>query len=358
MKTILLLLSETLLEEHVGVKRVAIFYASELRLKGIKVDLGFFKNSLFYKVTSSQIETDFYSYKSTARLDKIKHSELVDPGKYDYVLISCPWLIKDEFPPLRNSIGIILDLIPNLIALNIVKFPGKYFDCFQFAAEHSKGFDYFAKYSKFILSISHSTTRDFLNWSRNIDLKNRTRTILPFKRATGSLTESRSKKNILLVNSIDPRKNLYLACEVLAKVGEKHDLKVTFVGKARANEKYISDSFGLLKKNSISYEWIRDCSDSFLVELYKRSTCLFFPSIYEGLGLPILEAQNFHCPVVTSKGSSCGEIAFFSELLADHNDIQRFYDILDRLLTEEHKFDFESQWRTLMMKYNDLSGIF
>lgn len=59
----------------------------------------------------------------------------------------------------------------------------------------------------------------------------------------------------------------------------------------------------------------REGSDELLIELYKKAKCLIYPSLYEGFGLPVIEAMSFGCPVVASNTESlkesCGEAATF-----------------------------------------------
>lgn len=58
-------------------------------------------------------------------------------------------------------------------------------------------------------------------------------------------------------------------------------------------------------------------SQTELIELYRGATLFAFPSLYEGFGFPILEAMSFGIPVLTSQGSSCGEVAGNAALLVD-----------------------------------------
>lgn len=58
-------------------------------------------------------------------------------------------------------------------------------------------------------------------------------------------------------------------------------------------------------------------NDDELVELYKNSLGLIFPSLYEGFGIPILEAQGFGCPVVTSNISAMPEVAGDGAVIVD-----------------------------------------
>src|SRR5581483_8365297 len=58
-------------------------------------------------------------------------------------------------------------------------------------------------------------------------------------------------------------------------------------------------------------------SDAELVALYQMANCLVFPSLYEGFGLPVLEAMSAGCPVITSNVSSLPEVAGNAGLLID-----------------------------------------
>ncbi|BAV07526.1 glycosyltransferase [Filimonas lacunae] len=51
-----------------------------------------------------------------------------------------------------------------------------------------------------------------------------------------------------------------------------------------------------------------EANDQVLVSLYKNAKALIYPSIYEGYGLPVLEAMSLGCPVITSRLSSIPEV--------------------------------------------------
>ena len=57
-----------------------------------------------------------------------------------------------------------------------------------------------------------------------------------------------------------------------------------------------------------------------LVALYNAATVFVFPSVYEGFGLPVLEAMQSGCPVVTTKGGSLAEVAGDAAYLVDGYD--------------------------------------
>jgi len=58
-------------------------------------------------------------------------------------------------------------------------------------------------------------------------------------------------------------------------------------------------------------------SDQDLIAVYQMATCFIFPSLYEGFGLPVVEAMTAGCPVITTTSSSLPEVAGDAALLVD-----------------------------------------
>jgi glycosyltransferase involved in cell wall biosynthesis len=69
------------------------------------------------------------------------------------------------------------------------------------------------------------------------------------------------------------------------------------------------DQLQTLESNGIAYRTHIHVTDGRLLELYKSSDIVVFASLYEGFGLPIVEAQAIGRPVVTSNGCSMPEVA-------------------------------------------------
>src|SRR6185436_17413106 len=69
-----------------------------------------------------------------------------------------------------------------------------------------------------------------------------------------------------------------------------------------------------------------------LVELYQKARCLFFPSLYEGFGLPVLEGLACGLPVAASNTSSIPEVAGDMALYFDPYDPVDMADALYRTL--------------------------
>ena len=77
--------------------------------------------------------------------------------------------------------------------------------------------------------------------------------------------------------------------------------------------------------------WLADAD---LEGLYRAAACVVFPSLYEGFGLPVLEAMAREVPVACSRRSSLPEVAGEAALLFDPEDIDAIGAAMERLLTD------------------------
>jgi glycosyltransferase involved in cell wall biosynthesis len=94
-----------------------------------------------------------------------------------------------------------------------------------------------------------------------------------------------------------------------------------------------------------------------LAELYSAASCLVFPSLYEGFGIPIVEAMSFGLPIVCSREASIPEIAGEAALYADTRNPLELASALQRMTQDENlrnslvelgriqmsKFDFSAE---------------
>ena len=72
--------------------------------------------------------------------------------------------------------------------------------------------------------------------------------------------------------------------------------------------------------------WVGEPTDDELAALYRGARCLVYPSLYEGFGIPILEAMACGTPVVTSRGGATEEIAGGAAVLVDPWDATSIAD--------------------------------
>jgi glycosyltransferase involved in cell wall biosynthesis len=138
---------------------------------------------------------------------------------------------------------------------------------------------------------------------------------------------------LLFVGAIEPKKNVgrlldaYAALNTnlpLVIVGKKGWLWENEIGKLA----YLLDNSGDQKQVRL-LEYV--ATDS-LRYLYRGAYCLVFPSLYEGFGLPPVEAMNFGCPVVTSNVSCLPEVCGGAALYVDPYDVRDIKAKLEEIL--------------------------
>ena len=85
--------------------------------------------------------------------------------------------------------------------------------------------------------------------------------------------------------------------------------------------------------NDITF--VNHVSDEKLSLFYNSADLLFFPSIYEGFGLPPLEAMACGTPVVTSNAASLLEVVGDAGMMRNPNDFDGFADAMYEVLTDD-----------------------
>ena len=121
---------------------------------------------------------------------------------------------------------------------------------------------------------------------------------------------------ILFVGSIEPRKNLQNLLRAYMDLEEsvRKEFKLVLVGfKGWENEEIVS----LIKKLKPDVFYLGYIPEMQLGKIYNLAKLFVYPSLYEGFGLPPLEAMACGCPVVVSNAASlpevCGDAAFYVE---------------------------------------------
>jgi len=75
--------------------------------------------------------------------------------------------------------------------------------------------------------------------------------------------------------------------------------------------------------------------DDTLGALYRAARCFVYPSLYEGFGIPPLEAMSFGCPVVSSNTSSIPEVVGEAAITVDPGNIEAMRDAIERATQDE-----------------------
>jgi len=118
---------------------------------------------------------------------------------------------------------------------------------------------------------------------------------------------------LLFVSSLEPRKNIALLIDALAAA--KTDIPLVLVGWHGWGEKEWLNKIDSALKNRIILTG--HMPDEDLRAVYTGATSLVYPSLYEGFGLPLLEAMACSCPVICSNTASMPEVAGDAALFID-----------------------------------------
>jgi glycosyltransferase involved in cell wall biosynthesis len=126
---------------------------------------------------------------------------------------------------------------------------------------------------------------------------------------------------ILAVGNLQPRKNILRLIQATAKLKLEGcaDFQLVIAGKAKWRE---SDLYTEVKNLKLENDvlFLGHVTDDTLIHLYSQAVAFAYPSLYEGFGLPVLEAMACGAPVITSNCTSIPEVAGNAALLIDPTD--------------------------------------
>jgi glycosyltransferase involved in cell wall biosynthesis len=113
---------------------------------------------------------------------------------------------------------------------------------------------------------------------------------------------------VLAVATLEPRKNLPRLAEATRRLG----VELRVVGARGWGSVDLGGGGGV--------RWLGEPEDEEVARLYRGALCVAYPSLYEGFGLPVLEALRCGAPVVTSAGTAMEEVADGAAELVDPLD--------------------------------------
>ncbi|MGH2997461.1 MAG: glycosyltransferase family 4 protein, partial [Gaiellaceae bacterium] len=112
---------------------------------------------------------------------------------------------------------------------------------------------------------------------------------------------------VLALGTLEPRKNLPRLAEAARRLG----LELRVVG---------ASGWGGVAIGGNGVRWLGELPDAEVAALLRGALCFAYPSLYEGFGLPVLEAMRCGAPVVTSAGTAMEEVAGDAAELVDPLD--------------------------------------
>lgn len=142
---------------------------------------------------------------------------------------------------------------------------------------------------------------------------------------------------LLSVGNRKPHKNLETAVEVLARVrASRPDLRLVVAGRSYPGWERVVERARALGVEGALVEF-EAADDDLLHALYTGAEALLFPSLYEGFGLPALEARACGCPVIASDQGALPEVVGNGGALFDPYDVEGMAGAVERLSTPAAK---------------------
>ncbi len=145
---------------------------------------------------------------------------------------------------------------------------------------------------------------------------------------------------ILFVGTLEPRKNLPTLLEAYRQVRDRKRVypmpALALTGREGWLFMQVYDKINELGLRD-KVQPLGGVPDADLVELYRGARAFAMPSLYEGFGLPVLEAMQCGVPVVSSNAGSLAEVAGEAGMLLDPNDVAGWAGALERVLLDEEK---------------------
>jgi glycosyltransferase involved in cell wall biosynthesis len=211
------------------------------------------------------------------------------------------------------------------------------------------------KRSKYIITISDSTKQDIIE-KFNIN-ENKIKIINPaydnkkynLNISSEFINQIKNKYNIigeyiLYVGTLEPRKNierLINAYSILLKQSSEKPALVIAGGKGWMYENIFKRVKELNIKDKVIFTGYALSEE--IAALYKGAKMFVYPSLYEGFGMPPLEAMACGCPVITSNCSSLPEVVGDCALKVDPHNENKIAEAMIRLLKDNDKRRYYSQ---------------
>ena len=197
-----------------------------------------------------------------------------------------------------------------------------------------------AKHCEKLITVSESTRNDLLKVFPHISrLAERTQVV--YEAATVSMKENPEifrkfhldKPYFLYLGELRPHKNVERVIQAFmqfkAKAAPDSNIRLIVAGKPHKSFVMPADA----RRDDIIFTGYVKDDDAYT--LYSNALAFCLPSLYEGFGLPILEAMKCGCPVITSGCSSTAEVAGSAGVLVDPLNVTQIADAMKRIYTDE-----------------------
>ena len=144
-----------------------------------------------------------------------------------------------------------------------------------------------------------------------------------------------TKPYILQVGTLENRKNALLTLQAFNKSTSKNDFQLVFLGKKTA---YCEALYQFVSQNNLTGKvlFIHQSDFSDFPLLYQGAKLSVYPSLFEGFGIPVLEAMCSNVPVITSKDGCFVEVGGDAAVYIDPKNPDELQTEIDNILTNEN----------------------
>lgn len=214
--------------------------------------------------------------------------------------------------------------------------------------QYQRKYRYAAKHADKVIAISESTKRDIIDHYNVSESKIEViyQSCHPsFIKDEGKL--SSDEKYFLYVGSVIERKSFKDIIEAMRQMPSDYRIPVKVVGTGGS---YAAECKALIAENQLEewFDWMHHVDNQDLVSLYDGAVALIYPSIYEGFGIPIIEALSRSTPVITTTASSLPEAAGPGAILITPHDtdalastmikVQSYEEEIQKMIQEGHAY--------------------
>lgn len=131
-------------------------------------------------------------------------------------------------------------------------------------------------------------------------------------------------KYIMTLSTLEPRKNMKILLEAFDQIADRVDYDLVLVGRKGWKMDDVLEQYRAKDRIHIT----GFVKDKYLSAIYKNAYCFVFPSLYEGFGLPPVEALALGTPVISSDAASLPEVLMNQAVYFHNNSIDELSSIL------------------------------
>ena len=323
-----------------------VFYNTFEKLQG-SVDynvIGRMESSHKHDLPLENFMHDFIGYPRMVRNSVRTDTELIHVFSQEEAYL-LKFLKEKKVPKVVSC----LDIIPIIFKPTVTSFPTRFLRSFNIVKSDAVRLKNHLSNADMIITISNNTRNDLIQHLKISPEKLKTvylgvdnKFSIPTVEDRDSVKQKYSlpASYILYLGSEQPRKNFPFLLKSFYKLKKDHklpDIKLLKVGKPQIGIEEHNEIIELTKSLNMEKDviFIEHVLDKDLNSVYNSAQVFVYPSIYEGFGLPPLEAMACGCPVITSNTSSLPEVVGDAGVMVHPHDTNSLSEAIYQILSNQ-----------------------